>query len=85
MKVEIEKLSEKIHEMSIENITLNDTFTKKNADLERYMCVCGPTFFFYRQLGCLAFSLRFWQKIKRILSNCPASDWTVSFKTAYFC
>ena len=29
---------------------------------------------FYRQLGCLAFSLKFWQKIKQFLSNCPASD-----------
>ena len=29
--------------------------------------------FFSRQLGCLAFSLRFWPKIKQFLSNCPAS------------
>ena len=29
---------------------------------------------FYRQLGCLAFSLRFWPKIKQLLSNCPSSD-----------
>ena len=40
---------------------------------------------FYRQLGCLAFSLVFWPKIKQFLSNCPASDWTFSFKTACFC
>ena len=33
---------------------------------------------FYRQLGCLAFSLRFWPKIKQLLSNCPASDLTFS-------
>ena len=25
--------------------------------------------FFYRQLGCLAFRLRFWLKIKQFLSN----------------
>ena len=31
------------------------------------------THFFYRQLGYLAFSLRFWPKIKQFLSNCPAS------------
>ena len=40
---------------------------------------------FYRQIGCLAFSLRFWPKIKQLLSNCPASDWTFSFKTGDFC
>ena len=40
---------------------------------------------FYRQLGCLAFSLRFLPKTKQFLSNFPASDWTFSFKTAYFC
>ena len=28
-------------------------------------------FSFYRQLGCLAFSLRLWSKIKQFLSNCP--------------
>ena len=39
---------------------------------------------FNRQLGCLAFSLRFWSNIKQFLSNCPASDWTFSFKTADF-
>ena len=42
-------------------------------------------FFFYRQLGCLAFSLRFWPKIKQFLSNCPASDWSFTFQTADFC
>ena len=41
--------------------------------------------FFYRQLGCLAFSLWFWPKIKQLVSNCPASDWTFSFKTGDFC
>ena len=41
-------------------------------------------YFLYRQLGCLAFSLRFWSKIKQLLSNCPASDWTFFSKTAYF-
>ena len=40
--------------------------------------------YFYRQLGCLAFSLRFWPKIKQF-SNCPASDRTFSFKTGDFC
>ena len=30
--------------------------------------------FFYRQLGCLAFSLKFWPNINQFLSNCPASD-----------
>ena len=40
------------------------------------------TFFLYRQLGCLALSLRFWPKIKQFLSNCPASDWIFSFKTS---
>ena len=30
----------------------------------------------YRQLGCLAFSLRFRPKIKQLLSNCPTSGWT---------
>ena len=39
---------------------------------------------FYRHLGCLAFSLRFWPKIKQLLSNCPASDLTFSSKTANF-
>ena len=39
---------------------------------------------FYRQLGCLAFSLRFWLKIKQLLSNCPASDRSFSIKTADF-
>ena len=29
---------------------------------------------FYRQLGCLAFSLRFWPKIKQLLNSYPASD-----------
>ena len=33
---------------------------------------------------CLAFSLRFWPKIKQLLSNWPASDWTFSFKKADF-
>ena len=28
--------------------------------------------------------LRFWPKIKQLLSNCPASDLTFSSKTAYF-
>ena len=40
---------------------------------------------FYRQHGCLAFSLRLLPKIKQFLSNCPASDWTFSFETADFC
>ena len=43
------------------------------------------TLFCYRQLGCLAFSLGFWPKIKQFLSNCLASVWTFSFKTACFC
>ena len=30
--------------------------------------------FFIRQLGCLAFSLRFRAKIKQFFSNCPASS-----------
>ena len=30
--------------------------------------------FFYRQLGCLAFSLIFWRKIELFLSNCPVSS-----------
>ena len=29
---------------------------------------------FYRQLGCVAFSLRFWPKIRQLLRICPASD-----------
>ena len=33
-------------------------------------------YFFYRQLCCLVFSQRFWPKIKQLLSNYPASDWT---------
>ena len=33
----------------------------------------------------VAFSLRFWPRIKQFLSNCPASDWTFSFQTAGFC
>ena len=41
--------------------------------------------YFNRQLGCLAFSLRFWPKIKQFPSNCPASDWSFSFQTAEFC
>ena len=41
--------------------------------------------FSYRQLGCLTFSLIFWAKIKQLFSNFPASYWTFSFKTAYFC
>ena len=44
--------------------------------------------FFYRQLGWLNFSLRFWPKIKpkirQLLTNCPASDLTFSSKTAFF-
>ena len=40
--------------------------------------------FLYRRLGCLAFSLRFWQIIKQLLTNCLASDWTFSLKTANF-
>ena len=36
---------------------------------------------FCRQLGCLAFSLTFWPKIKQLLSNCPASDWSFSLAT----
>ena len=39
---------------------------------------------FYRQLGCLAFSLRFWPKIMQFFSNCHASDWTFSFKIGDF-
>ena len=35
-----------------------------------------PVHIFYRQLGCLAFCLIFWPKIKQFLSNCPALDWT---------
>ena len=31
-------------------------------------------------LGCLAFSLIFWPKIKQLLNNCPASDLTFFFK-----
>ena len=45
----------------------------------------GTLFYTYRQLGCLAFSLRFWPKIKQLLSNCSALDWTFSFKTGDFC
>ena len=44
---------------------------------------CHYYTFFNRH--CLAFSLRFWPKIKRFLSNCSTSDWTFSFKTAGFC
>ena len=33
------------------------------------MCRLRNTRFFYRQLGCLAFSLRFWQKIKQFLAT----------------
>ena len=40
--------------------------------------------FFYRKLSGLAFSLRFWAKIKQLLSNYPTSDWTFSFKIANF-
>ena len=36
------------------------------------------THFFYRQLGCLAFSLRFWPKIKPF----PASVWTFFFQNS---
>ena len=51
----------------------------------RQMFIRGPCTYpsslvqiFYRQLGCLAFSLRSWPKIKQFLSNCPASDWPFS-------
>ena len=33
----------------------------------------SSTLFFYRQLDCLAFSMRFEPKIKQLLSNCLAS------------
>ena len=39
-----------------------------------YTCFCNS-----------AFSLRFRSKIKQFLSNCPASDWTFSFKKVDFC
>ena len=41
---------------------------------------CKCTFFY----SCLAFSLKFWPKIKQFPSNCSASDWAISFKTANF-
>ena len=40
--------------------------------------------FFYRQLGCFAFSLRFWPKIRQLFSNCPASDFTFLQKQLIF-
>ena len=51
------------------------------ASISQFRSECDYTFF-HRQLGCLAFSLRFWTKIKQLLSNCPASDLTFSSKTA---
>ena len=39
------------------------------------------THFFYRQLGCLAFSLRFLPKFKQLLGL----RWSFSFQTADFC
>ena len=36
--------------------------------------------FYDRQLSCLRFSLRFLPKIRQLLCNCPASDWTFSLK-----
>ena len=32
------------------------------------------THFFYRQISCLAFTLKFWPKIKQLLSDCPAQS-----------
>ena len=48
-----------------------------------FMDIRVHTFFIGNSVG-LAFSLLFWPKIKQLLSNCPASDWTFSFKTADF-
>ena len=39
---------------------------------------------FYWQLSCLAFSLKLWAKIKQLLGNCPASDWSFSIKQYIF-
>ena len=44
----------------------------------------GYTFFYNQQLTCLAFSLRFWPKIKQLLSNCPASNLTILQKQLIF-
>ena len=46
-------------------------------------CLITCTHFFYKQLGCLGLSLRFWPKIKQLLSNCPASDW--EFPYIFYC
>ena len=40
--------------------------------------------FFYRQPGCLAFSLKFGPKIKQFLSNFPSSDWVFFFRNSWF-
>ena len=56
------------------------------------LCIAGENvargylnrYTFFRQLGCLAFSLRFCPKIKQFLSNCPASDLIFLQKTANF-
>ena len=40
--------------------------------------------FLYRQLGCLALSLRFWPKIKQLLSNCPAWEMAKEATQPYF-
>ena len=47
----------------------------------RVKCRQGKYFFIGKSI---ALSLRFRPKIKQFLSNCPASDWTFSFKTADF-
>ena len=66
-------------------ITKNEVMQNVSVTcLNKSHITLGVHTFFYRQLGCLAFSLRFWPEIKQLLSNCPASDLTFSSKTAYF-
>ena len=51
---------------------------------QRFFILIHVYTFFNRQLGCLAFNLKFWPKIKLILSNCPASDWVFFFQNNLF-
>ena len=54
-----------------------------------YVCACSHVCIFSVcvlydiDLGGLALSLRFWPRIKQLVSNCPASDWTFSSKTVF--
>ena len=66
-------------------MTSRITWKNKWVPWGTHVDVLYYTHFLCRQLGCLAFSLRFWPKIKQFLSICRASDWTSSFKTADVC